>query len=190
MKRTTAFERGSSPRTRGTRLRHGPEGLRCRFIPAHAGNTPAPATSSTVRSVHPRARGEHLGNTLDFHGASGSSPRTRGTRRDTGQVAHGGRFIPAHAGNTGRHREASEQAAVHPRARGEHVFGHPEGYQGVRFIPAHAGNTAISRATSASMTVHPRARGEHSSTVKSSGVIGGSSPRTRETLYGNTVVSQ
>ena len=76
---TMAFTTGSSPRTRGTpRLREAHRRA-WRFIPAHAGNTPAGRVSARVHSVHPRARGEHY---LSTHGAfpsNGSSPRTRGT---------------------------------------------------------------------------------------------------------------
>ena len=50
---------GSSPRMRGTHLRTHDQGVRVRFIPAHAGNTRNSRKTGTSRSVHPRACGEH-----------------------------------------------------------------------------------------------------------------------------------
>ena len=115
---------GSSPRMRGTR--HDVQAITDdhRFIPAHAGNTPAHATQSG-----------HWG---------GSSPRMRGTLLGARYVGVHRRFIPAHAGNTGltvmppRHTYGSSPrmrgtpptrscdpalSTVHPRACGEHVLG-------------------------------------------------------------------
>ena len=74
------LDRGSSPRMRGTRRRW--------------------PSSWSRTAVHPRACGEHLftqGLMLAFRG---SSPRMRGTPNELGGQAGGGRFIPAHAGNT------------------------------------------------------------------------------------------
>ncbi len=70
---------GSSPRVRGTgdlivaRL-HLP-----RFIPAGAGNRPAPVWSSSARPVHPRGCGEQMALGGLLAGDFGSSPRVRGT---------------------------------------------------------------------------------------------------------------
>ncbi len=129
---------GSSPRPRGTRP------VYCTFL--------------TRASVHPRARGEHEAMCADSV-SSGSSPRMRGTLIGHRALSSGARFIPAHAGNTGR--------------SSRHIAGLR------RFIPAHAGNTSIpfqqqilgssprTRGTSsmsaqiARRPVHPRARGEH-----------------------------
>ena len=71
---------GSSPRMRGT-----PAGwLGCRLrrgiIPAYAGNTWDSQSARWSRRDHPRACGEHEGNTLAGHTFTGSSPRMRGTR--------------------------------------------------------------------------------------------------------------
>ena len=50
---------GSSPRVRGT-LEENPGFLETpRFIPACAGNTPAPSGTETLETVHPRVCGEH-----------------------------------------------------------------------------------------------------------------------------------
>ena len=111
--------------------------------------------------VHPRARGEHL-LTSAFAGViTGSSPRTRGTRQHDDLLGRLARFIPAHAGNTFDACFEQSFKAVHPRARGEHIFplmagtyldGSSPRTRGTReaptsasclhrFIPAHAGNT-------------------------------------------------
>ncbi|AHJ68818.1 Hypothetical protein GbCGDNIH2_7188 [Granulibacter bethesdensis] len=70
---------GSSPRRRGTRSTGAVRRGEPRFIPAQAGNTAMPPIAASVRSVHPRAGGEHGAlmayATLD----DGSSPRRRGT---------------------------------------------------------------------------------------------------------------
>ena len=52
----------------------------CRFIPAWAGNTPAPTPETTAPPVHPRVGGEHRTHVAVNAGATGSSPRGRGTR--------------------------------------------------------------------------------------------------------------
>ena len=52
---------GSSPRARGTRLAHAGDRGGRRFIPASAGNTSALFDKLHPNAVHPRERGEHLG---------------------------------------------------------------------------------------------------------------------------------
>ncbi len=91
---------GSSPPTRGTRMRN-VVGLRAaRFIPAHAGNTSACSSLTVSHAVHPRPRGEHDVVFSPETIASGSSPPTRGTPAPAPMPTHSTRFIPAHAGNT------------------------------------------------------------------------------------------
>ena len=70
---------GSSPRTRGTPLPSKQHDVVLRFIPAHAGNTRTGRTTSAIRPVHPRARGEHIFFLRMASASFGSSPRTRGT---------------------------------------------------------------------------------------------------------------
>ncbi|CAB1368088.1 conserved protein of unknown function [Denitratisoma oestradiolicum] len=153
-----------------------------RFIPAHAGNTFSTSPFSAFRPVHPRACGEH---TLMGAGALaviGSSPRMRGTPANVRPGHHCGRFIPAHAGNTGGTIDVFLYFAVHPRACGEHDIGtsRPANEDGSsprmrgtpsllapqplagRFIPAHAGNTPGGVDGGHVDAVHPRACGEHS----------------------------
>ena len=112
---------GSSPRLRGTRRDPLSPGLRLRFIPAPAGNTPAHPQGPARSPVHPRACGEHLSMTRLIRLANGSSPRLRGTR--SGAILDGDsrRFIPAPAGNTPEKHRMNRRSPVHPRACGEHV---------------------------------------------------------------------
>ena len=113
---------GSSPRARGTptiyrRTTHNP-----RIIPARAGNTRAPSPAFPAVADHPRARGEHEGQTLEEIGAAGSSPRARGTLVLVAIGRPPPRIIPARAGNTCPAGRRAGNAPDHPRARGEHHF--------------------------------------------------------------------
>ena len=155
---------GSSPRGRGTRDSPLGADLRVRFIPARAGNTTRATCSTAMRTVHPRAGGEHNHGPGVCFSLGGSSPRGRGTPE---LLEHGHevrRFIPARAGNTWCSRGPSSRCTVHPRAGGEHRAptipdgstsgSSPRGRgtlrpaplaSGVgRFIPARAGNTGFS----------------------------------------------
>ncbi len=110
---------GSSPHTRGTVVFA--EGLidRIRFIPAHAGNSPAARTAMACASVHPRTRGEQMCRALVAYPHGGSSPHTRGTDTERPLPADHDRFIPAHAGNSSRQAASQWLTSVHPRTRGE-----------------------------------------------------------------------
>ena len=94
---------GSSPRMRGTLAAAFVGPPPARFIPAHAGNTPARSRhpgAGDRPTVHPRACGEHPHQeSINRHGY-GSSPRMRGTPRPRPPTRSPTRFIPAHAGNT------------------------------------------------------------------------------------------
>ena len=95
-----AMDGGSSPLARGTRCCW-PSAARCRrFIPARAGNTPAPRRRRRAAAVHPRSRGEHTGGAEAHRLATGSSPLARGTPHRGGRWPQTRRFIPARAGNT------------------------------------------------------------------------------------------
>ena len=92
--------RGSSPHPRGT-LVHLVQLLECRrFIPAPAGNTRHQRTPGQARPVHPRTRGEHVGQKYHLPSSHGSSPHPRGTLRMLRAPMRCSRFIPAPAGNT------------------------------------------------------------------------------------------
>ena len=133
---------GSSPRTWGTPAGEAGDVHGFRFIPTHVGNAAHAAALVRHTSVHPHARGERRNSTPSAWSASGSSPRTWGTR-----TAHFC-FIAA--------------PLVHPHARGERVlspraltaiFGSsprtwgthdPSTVTGAsgRFIPTHVGNAS------------------------------------------------
>ena len=112
---------------------------------------------------------------------AGSSPLTRGTRRDPTHKRLSVRFIPAYAGNSSIQRKKRVRCCgsspltrgtprdikiitalgeVHPRLRGEladllRLVG-----WSVRFIPAYAGNSGVERPINTDIAVHPRLRGE------------------------------
>ena len=92
--------RGSSPRMRGTAGQERPQPSAQRFIPAHAGNRRQQGCRPPEGSVHPRACGEQLACHVRHHANHGSSPRMRGTDQQVFPRDFGGRFIPAHAGNS------------------------------------------------------------------------------------------
>ena len=134
-----------------------------RSIPARAGNTgrnarhsfcffgPSPLARGTrhgsrrcssLRTVHPRSRGEHA---AGLHAA--------------GDVA---RSIPARAGNTSRCAASSAAGSVHPRSRGEHGRRRQPNAQRERSIPARAGNTSCFTARwKTFFGPSPLARGTH-----------------------------
>ena len=132
-----------------------------RFIPAYAGNSEKRYSCQVGSAVHPRLRGEL---SLASDGSpigGGSSPLTRGTRRNITSQFPTSRFIPAYAGNSYIYRVLSKSFLVHPRLRGELLpemkesFGNfgsspltrgtlwlkRSGIDCCRFIPAYAGNS-------------------------------------------------
>ena len=187
---------------RGTREGNGRGADRHRFIPAHAGNTPASTGCGHGSSVHPRACEEHPKSNGSIMSFSGSSPRMRGTPGGRKRNIFPVRFIPAHAGNTAPTWPNSAINSVHPRACGEHerspasstplagssprmrgTLGKKRQHLGKRrFIPAHAGNTFQTIARAITRPVHPRACGEHSPSSSTRMQVLGSSPRMRGTL--------
>ena len=91
---------GSSPRARGTRVKHHSGHGRLRLIPASAANPAAPPAPPARRPADPREHGEHP---LRLHNAArprGSSPRARGTPCKRHHLVEHRRLIPASAGNT------------------------------------------------------------------------------------------
>ena len=172
---------GSSPPARGTPGGWVVVGDPWRFIPACAGNTKARGIPQSIRSVHPRLRGEHALAVESVADETGSSPPARGTPATRRSSRFTRRFIPACAGNTAAAGSAVLPGSVHPRLRGEHAvwFGTSASSSGssppargtllsdgmirgtIRFIPACAGNTHGSRQVDALSPVHPRLRGEH-----------------------------
>ena len=156
-----AFNRGSSPLTRGKRLRRACPCFFLRLIPAHAGKTARRADTMGRQSAHPRSRGENLTCANPAASANGSSPLTRGKPRGSSRRRGGLRLIPAHAGKTQSADAQVSNDQAHPRSRGENPgrsCGRPlvEGSSPLtrgkqlllglqsdpfRLIPAHAGKT-------------------------------------------------
>ena len=91
---------GSSPLTRGNlrvvRAGQVVDGL----IPAHAGKTSAITTILETLGAHPRSRGENIYVDWQTLHSAGSSPLTRGKRRDNLDSDREDGLIPAHAGKT------------------------------------------------------------------------------------------
>ena len=69
--------------------------------------------------VHPRLRGELAGRNYPKGSTGGSSPLTRGTRKDKINARRRERFIPAYAGNSTADKSIRRPPPVHPRLRGE-----------------------------------------------------------------------
>jgi len=133
----------------------------------------------------------------------GSSPPTRGTRKDRDRPGWRARFIPAYAGNTRPGDSPAWSRPVHPRLRGEHrecvtsvrsTIGSSPPTRGTlngaatqvgvaRFIPAYAGNTRQSAWGRRPPPVHPRLRGEHIAKQGNPAESAGSSPPTRGTRF-------
>ena len=131
---------GSSPHTRGTR-RFCQRG-KCyrRFIPAYAGNALKRCCTGSIRTVHPRIRGERPKHPRCGFLRGGSSPHTRGTRKRHQWLARRTRFIPAYAGNAfNRRNENGVNRGSSPHTRGTLLLLINESFKS-RFIPAYAGN--------------------------------------------------
>ena len=192
---------GSSPLARGTGRFVKWNEPPTRFIPAGAGNRLLEALEGLAEAVHPRWRGEQ--GTFDTENGwlGGSSPLARGTVFGLALGGHGGRFIPAGAGNRASWSLLSMSRTVHPRWRGEQrpsksakhgdsgssplargtVCWNPAGVSVLRFIPAGAGNRPAANPAGCAAAVHPRWRGEQSTRCPSRLIICGSSPLARGT---------
>ena len=172
---------GLSPLARGARHSQADPATALRFIPAGAGNTVRRGGSTTVFSVYPRWRGEHINMQRERLPLAGLSPLARGTQSCVNSRRLHWRFIPAGAGNTGRNIDSMFRTTVYPRWRGEHILlgvipssviglsplargtRYMETHHDVqkRFIPAGAGNTPTFHEIRALAAVYPRWRGEH-----------------------------
>ena len=80
---TNEQRNGSSPRARGTPGSVYLQPWCNRFIPACAGNTVRMHGCARLRAVHPRVRGEHTRAAIPLAIVRGSSPRARGTPKET-----------------------------------------------------------------------------------------------------------
>ena len=190
---------GSSPLTRGKRVRVRMRAPGRGLIPAHAGKTFGVNDISSESKAHPRSRGENNIRADLRVGPEGSSPLTRGKRQAGRHEARADGLIPAHAGKTRRRRRRARTLRAHPRSRGEngpvwHCRGAPGGSSpltrgklgdrvlgaGVhRLIPAHAGKTGSGFGVAVTFGAHPRSRGENMPEPGRLAIMAGSSPLTR-----------
>ena len=152
-----------------------------RLIPARAGNTLRAYVHASLRTAHPRSRGEHCTRLFVTFSGDGSSPLARGTPTPITSKNEPSRLIPARAGNTSSSLRRSVSSPAHPRSRGEHCFfffarQRPNGssplargtpyfdnaqLKAIRLIPARAGNTTPGGLVKRAGAAHPRSRGEH-----------------------------
>ena len=139
---------GSSPHTRGTRIRGANLDPHRRFIPACAGNAAVRAPRARRHPVHPRMRGERKLEFALISVITGSSPHARGTLRFRQPHACRQRFIPACAGNARGLGGGILVHTVHPRMRGERADLRDQPGELLRFIPACAGNAICGDHTS------------------------------------------
>ena len=112
---------GSSPHTRGLRLRYGYAVNTPRIIPAHAGFTTRILSEMCMNRDHPRTRGVYWHAVADVLSWVGSSPHTRGLHWGDDGQSHDAGIIPAHAGFTDVLLVRSAGAQDHPRTRGVYV---------------------------------------------------------------------
>ena len=111
--------KGSSLLTRGKPVQPLPAGCVGGLIPAHAGKTGSCPGARTPRKAHPRSRGENppAGHPNGY--SRGSSPLTRGKRRERQVRTMVIGLIPAHAGKTPCPSRSTRSPRAHPRSRGE-----------------------------------------------------------------------
>ena len=112
---------GSSPLTRGKRLKALLHAADRGLIPAHAGKTHGRSQGHLHVGAHPRSRGENAASERRARAWKGSSPLTRGKPLPRRPGARGLGLIPAHAGKTLRTTRDREHAEAHPRSRGENA---------------------------------------------------------------------
>ena len=190
---------GSSPLTRGKRLKSSVS-MACRgLIPAHAGKTLLTPVLRCGPGAHPRSRGENHKQDQSGQRLCGSSPLTRGKLGPFGLVVSLCRLIPAHAGKTHPRGVVRGGFWAHPRSRGENpssvkwqtikkgsspltrgkLPGENDPPARPGLIPAHAGKTPGRGRQNRIPRAHPRSRGENANPVATACTVAGSSPLTR-----------
>ena len=178
---TGALDTGSSPHTRGAQFSRFLVDVLAGIIPAYAGSTSASPAAASGRGDHPRIRGEHQRVVYGDADAAGSSPHTRGARRDAGLLCALEGIIPAYAGSTRPEWMKNVFPQDHPRIRGEHhtalaerrlplgssphtrgaLTSNGELVRAFGIIPAYAGSTVAIAWAATLPPDHPRIRGEH-----------------------------
>ena len=194
---------GSSPRMRGSHLEKQFTNPHRGIIPAHAGLTKTICPHLWGDGDHPRACGAHPCPFDSPSMSAGSSPRMRGSRRETELLGRRRGIIPAHAGLTRPPRGHTHAGWDHPRACGAHTSARAGGMsltgssprmrgspsrvcwrmQPLGIIPAHAGLTTVLPMASACRRDHPRACGAHYHIAEKVCGSMGSSPRMRGSLW-------
>ena len=197
---------GSSPRMRGTLGVGVRRNVGNGIIPAYAGNTIVTFAQWTTARDHPRVCGEHGLAATARWGRTGSSPRMRGTLRQSIFFVPPHGIIPAYAGNTRHSQPWQSNLWDHPRVCGEHygvspftpcALGSSPRMRGTLdvsmvaplfswIIPAYAGNTSLPHKRICRHRDHPRVCGEHKDELDKQTKKQGSSPRMRGTLDGKT----
>ena len=195
----SAQGQGSSPRVRGKRLAEGEVAGAEGLIPACAGKTGRPSSTTSAPWAHPRVCGENSPAYSPTAGLVGSSPRVRGKRADRCAGQPRKRLIPACAGKTRRRRGGGPGRTAHPRVCGENdpivlperlLQGSSPRVRGKHWdwavpgagcglIPACAGKTAPDRLDHQERSAHPRVCGENDLAGADSQAEWGSSPRVR-----------
>ena len=197
MRILSAFFHRSSPRVRGIRLIQVCIFLRDRFIPAHTGDTKGTKRMNSGWTVHPRAHGGYVMARTAIPEPDGSSPRTRGIRDALRHWGDGGRFIPAHTGDTLLTTyglttdfltllkppfliENLDYCCCGSCPRLRWRLHNKDGWRvAVWFIPAYAGDTIPSRIHRFPLPVHPRVYGGHITSRDLNANPWSSSPRVR-----------
>ena len=136
--RLAAITRGSSPLTRGKRVRGRRTRMDTGLIPTHAGKTPSVAVRRGTARAHPHSRGENGRLRASACVRWGSSPLTRGKLGPSGDCAHECGLIPTHAGKTRIPGWPSRAPRAHPHSRGEN-----DGY--LDDVTCHGGSSPLTR---------------------------------------------
>ena len=190
---------GRSPRARGRRKWHEPNGGKARSIPACAGETWQTAGAKRAHRVDPRVRGGDPSAKAAPRRYPGRSPRARGRPYAGCCPRSNAGSIPACAGETPVHTPGIRTWQVDPRVRGgdASAYGHAafsmgrsprargrrsnqrRPTSGVGSIPACAGETFVVTNTAADPEVDPRVRGGDRNSPPPQATVQGRSPRAR-----------
>ncbi|EFL00787.1 LOW QUALITY PROTEIN: conserved hypothetical protein, partial [Streptomyces sp. SPB78] len=110
---------GPSPHARGAVVGRAQTGEARGSIPARAGSSRRLRAYWPAPGVHPRTRGEQVGDAEDVVAARGPSPHARGAVDDHPSHEGGVGSIPARAGSGTCSGCWAQRRGVHPRTRGE-----------------------------------------------------------------------